>query len=284
MQEKIKQYFILMRFHKPQPLLLLLWPTLWGVWLASYAHPDFKTIIIFVLGVILTRSAGCVANDIMDRNLDKYVERTQYRPLAAKKITLHEALCIFILLMSLAFVLILFLNTLSKWLAFVGVFIMILYPLLKRLIPFPQLGLGVAFSWGIPMAFAAVQNRIPVECIWLFLAAIIWPIIYDTFYAMVDKQDDLKVGIKSTAILFRSWSLPIVGLLQLMFLCLLIKVGYIYHLNFFYYISLLMVIFLFLYQQTLMKIGSPVACFKAFINSQWVGAVIFMGILLGKPA
>lgn len=282
MTEKIKQYVILTRLNKPIGILLLLWPTLWALWLAGAGSPDLFIVGIFVAGVILMRSAGCIVNDIADRKMDGFVERTRYRPIAAKQITTKEGLILFAILLLCAFLLALMLNKLTLGLAFLGVLFAAFYPFMKRFTYLPQVGLGIAFSWGIPMAFAAQTNSISWQGWVLFFAATLWPIIYDTFYAMTDRLDDIKIGIKSTAILFGQFDKIIIGLLQIVFLLLLVLVGFSFHLKLFYYIGLLFVALLFIYQQILIRRRQPDKCFKAFLNNNWVGCVIFLAIILGQ--
>jgi 4-hydroxybenzoate polyprenyltransferase len=272
---------MLMRLDRPVGILLLLWPTLWGLWFAAAGAPSFSMVMIFVLGVILMRSAGCVINDIWDRHKDGFVKRTQSRPLAAKKISVTEAFIIFFILMLLAFILVLQLNAFTIMLAFLGALFAITYPLLKRVTHLPQLGLGIAFTWGIPMAYAATTDSVPFAAWILFAGSTLWPVIYDTQYAMADRADDLKIGIKSTAILFGRHDKWIIAILQLLFLCLFIFIGWIFQLKIYYYFALMVAGLFFLYQQFLMKDRDPKKCFQAFLNNQWVGLVIFIGILLG---
>lgn len=272
----MKNYFYLMRLHKPIGILLLLWPTLWGLWLASNGKPAFSIVSIFIVGVILMRSAGCIINDIADRHVDKYVERTKDRPITAGNISVRAALTLFVALLLSAFMLVLFLNKLTIALAFIGAFLAIVYPFMKRFTYLPQVGLGFSFAWGIPMAFSAIDNKVPVSAWILFLPALIWPVIYDTMYAMVDKKDDIKVGIKSTAILFGNNDRLIIGVLQALFVVCLILVGALFKLNLFYYLSVLVTSILFLFQQRLIFQGKN---FQAFLNNQWVGMVIFLGII-----
>ncbi len=273
-------YFLqLMRLNKPIGIFLLLWPTLWALWLASNGEPDIFIVSIFVMGVIVMRSAGCVINDIADRHIDKHVERTRTRPLTANKITLSQALLLFFVLMCTAFILVLFLNRFTILLAFIGAFLASIYPFLKRYTHLPQVGLGLAFAWGVPMAFAAVNNTISAADWIVFLAAVIWPLMYDTLYAMADRADDAKIGVKSTAILFGAWDRFIIGLLQLSFLGVLFTVGYLFALRFSYFVALFFALLLFVYQQWLIKDRHPASCFKAFLNNNWVGLIIFIGIL-----
>ena len=279
---KIKDMLYLMRLDKPVGIFLLLWPTLWGLWLASAGRPSGLNVLIFILGVILMRSAGCVINDIADRDIDRHIQRTRLRPLTAKKISLTEALMLFLSLSFLACLLLLWLNTFTKQLAVVGAILAVGYPFLKRITHLPQLGLGMAFAWGIPMAFAAEINAVPAPAWELFFAGVLWPVIYDTMYAMVDKRDDLRVGVKSTAILWGSKTNYILAVLQICFLVILIHIGYQFQLSSYYYVSLFVALLLFGYQLYLIKDQQQTQCFQAFLNNQWVGAVIFLGIWMGS--
>lgn len=277
---QFKEYLYLMRLNKPIGILLLLWPTLWALWLASDGQPDFQIVAIFVAGVILMRSAGCVINDFVDRKFDAHVERTRERPLATGKVSARAALILFVVLCLCAFLLVLQLNQLTILLAVIGAGLAVFYPFMKRFTHLPQFGLGVAFAWGVPMAFAAVANTVSTHAWLVFLAAAIWPIIYDTMYAMVDRPDDINIGVKSTAILFDQYDKDIIGGLQLLFLWLMIWVGIIFQLKWPYFLSLYIAALLFGYQLWLIKEGDRTKCFKAFINNHWVGLVIFLGILV----
>jgi 4-hydroxybenzoate polyprenyltransferase len=279
-RDALKNYCQLLRLDKPVGILLLLWPTLWALWLASNGKPSFRLVVIFTLGVIVMRSAGCIINDIADRNIDGLVERTKLRPLATGVISVRAALVLFLLLSLVGFLLVLCLNHLTIYLALVGAVLMVVYPYLKRVTHLPQIGLGLAFSWGVPMAFAAVTNRVPTEAWLLYGAAVLWPISYDTIYAMVDRKDDLAFGIKSTAVLFDDKDTVIIATFQVAFLLLMAYVGWVFELNVLYYVGLLAAEGLFAYQQFLMKDGDPKACFQAFLNNQWVGLLIFLGIIM----
>lgn len=280
--ERLKQYAYLLRLHKPIGTLLLLWPTLWALWLASGGRPAWSLLCIFVAGVIVMRAAGCIINDFADRHFDGRVQRTRYRPLAAGKITVAEALLLFVTLCFLALLLALQLNRLTLICAFIGAGVTILYPFMKRFTHLPQLGLGVAYTWGVVMAFTAVQGKLSAPAWLLFFTALLWPVIYDTFYAMVDREDDLKIGIKSTAILFGQADRAITAGLQVVFLLALSLVGWVFQLGLAYYLSLLLAGLLFLYQQSLIRNREREACFKAFLNNNWVGAIIFIGIFLAR--
>jgi 4-hydroxybenzoate polyprenyltransferase len=278
-QETLKNYFYLMRLHKPVGILLLLWPTLWALWLASNGKPNGLVLSIFIIGVVLMRSAGCIINDIADRKIDPQVRRTSLRPLATGVITVRAAAILFCVLLLAAFLLVLCFNRLTICLAFIGVALTMIYPLLKRVTHLPQVGLGFAFAWGVPMAFAAVTNSIPQGAWLLFLAALVWPISYDTIYAMVDRVDDMRIGVKSTAILFNDKTTVAVATFQVAFLMLLAYVGLAFDLSIYFYFGLLAAAGLFAYQQFLMQDGEPDNCFTAFLNNQWVGGIIFVGIV-----
>lgn len=280
MSKIINQSFILMRLNKPVGIYLLLWPTLWGLWLAAEGIPSFFVLFVFISGVVLMRSAGCVINDIADRKWDRYVTRTRDRPLTSGKMTTRAALILFFLLLGCAFFLVLQLNVLTIQLAFIAAAVAVIYPFMKRFTHLPQLGMGVAFSLGIPMAFAAESNTIPLRAWILFLAAMIWPIMYDTLYAMADREDDKKIGIKSTAILFEKWDRPIIGFLQILFLAMMLFVGSVFQLHRVYYASLALCSGFFIYQQILIYSRSPEGCLQAFLNNQWVGFMLFSGIFL----
>ncbi len=277
---KIKYYAQLMRLHKPIGIFLLLWPTLWALWLAGEGHPELKNVIIFVLGVIVMRSAGCVFNDIADRNFDKYVTRTRARPLAAGKITVRESCVLFVVLMLIALLLVSFLNPLTILYALLGAIISMIYPFLKRFTHFPQLGIGIAFAWGVPMAFAAENNQVTIIDWQVFLTAAVWPIMYDTLYAMADREDDIKIGVKSTAIFLGRWDRLMVGILQIILIGLFLRMGDLFNLSWRYFVAVIGVALLFCYQQWLIRHRNRDACFKAFLNNNFVGMIIFIGILL----
>lgn len=277
---ELKQYSLLMRLDKPIGIFLVLWPTLWALWLAGAGMPNLVVVSVYIIGCILMRSAGCVINDIADRKFDGFVARTRDRPLAAARVSVRSAFYLLLGLLLCAFLLVLLLNKLTIALAFVGVLLAVIYPFLKRITHLPQVGLGIAFSWGVPMAFASVTGSVSAQGWLVFFAALWWPIMYDTLYAMVDRADDLKIGVKSTAILFGKADRWIVGVLQVFFLLLLCLVGKVFQLNIFYYLSLAGAGVLFIYQQVLIKDGLPENCFKAFLNNHWVGCIIFLGIVL----
>ncbi|MFT4836682.1 MAG: 4-hydroxybenzoate polyprenyltransferase [Psychromonas sp.] len=280
-KEKRQAYAELMRINKPIGSLLLLWPTLWALWIAAQGVPDLSVLIVFSAGVFLMRSAGCVINDFADRNIDGFVERTKYRPLPSGRATSTEAIILFLLLAISSFLLVLTQNTLTIQLSFAGLLLAFAYPFMKRFTQLPQLALGLAFSWSIPMAFAAQANALPAVVWIIFAVNIIWTIAYDTLYAMVDREDDLKIGVKSTAILFADNDKVIIALLQLTSLILLILLGWLEDLNWSYFIALLVAAGLFSRQQLQIKNREKTACFKAFLDNNYVGFVIFSGLFLG---
>ena len=273
-------YLQLIRFDRPIGTLLLLWPTWWALWLAAEGVPPVKLLVIFSVGTLLMRSAGCAINDLADRNLDGEVARTRQRPLVTGEVSPNEALTLCAVLALIAFVLVLFTNTLTILLSFAGAALAACYPFMKRYTHLPQLVLGAAFSWGIPMAFAAATNALPPELWLIFVANLLWTVAYDTEYAMVDREDDLKVGIKSTAILFGDMDRHMVAALQALTLVALLLVGQRFELGWIYYTSLGVSAGLFVYQQKLIRDRVPSDCFKAFLNNNWVGAAVFAGVAL----
>jgi 4-hydroxybenzoate polyprenyltransferase len=277
---RIGIYVALTRLDRPIGSLLLLWPTLTALWLASGGVPSLELLVIFTLGTFLTRSAGCVVNDFADRNLDGAVTRTRERPLVTHSVSDNEAIVLSAVLAFIAFVLVLFTNTLTILLSFVGAAIACCYPFMKRLTHLPQLVLGVAFSWGILMAFAAAADTLPASAWLLFIANVLWTVAYDTQYAMVDREDDLKVGIKSTAILFGSLDRAMIAALQLLTLLTLVLVGRQFSLGNSFDLALLTVAGLFGWQHWQIRERDPRACFRAFLNNNYVGLVIFAGVVL----
>jgi len=280
--DRIKEYGLLMRVDRPIGTLLLLWPTLWALWLANEAFPPISLIVVFTLGVFLTRSAGCVINDFADRHFDGKVERTKNRPLAQGRVSEKEALLLFIGLSLLAFALVLTLNIYSIGLSVVAIAIATIYPFMKRVTYFPQVVLGAAFSMAIPMAFAASNNEVPLQAWLLYVANLLWVLAYDTLYGMVDKKDDLKVGIKSTAILFGEADLQIIGLIQGFFIFGMLLVGARFELNFWYYLGVMVATALIIWQLYHCRKRERKNCFTAFLNNNWVGLSIFCGILFAK--
>lgn len=281
LKSRLLVYLKLMRFHQPIGILLLLWPTLWGLWIAGEGRPQPKLIVIFVLGAILMRAGGCAMNDFADRHFDLHVQRTQNRPLAAGQLTGKHAVLTFLICSSLALALVLLTNALTIMLAAIGFMLASIYPFLKRYTHFPQAWLGIAFSWGIPMAYAAQAGSLSNNGWWLlFLAAIAWSISYDTFYAMADRDDDLKIGLKSTAVLFGHYDRMITARIQLTMLILLLLFGWMQDFNYWYYLGLLVVACFMGYQQYLIKDRLPELCLQAFRNNNWVGGTVFFALLL----
>jgi len=269
-----------MRLDKPIGILLLLWPALWGLWVASHGRPDSKILLIFIVGVVVMRSAGCVMNDYADRDFDPHVNRTKDRPLANNSVSAKEALVLVAVLLGCAFGLVLLLNPFTIKLSLVGFVLAIIYPFMKRFIHVPQLILGIAFAWSILMAFAATTNSLPPQAWVLYGAAMIWPIAYDTMYAMVDREDDIRIGVKSTAILFANYDRFIVSILQTLVLLLLVVLGRMLGLGNYFYLALLGAGVLAGYQQHLIKDRDPQNCFKAFMNNNWFGLLVFLGFIL----
>ena len=278
--DKFKQYLLLIRLNRPIGIFLLLWPTLWGLWIASEGFPNTKILVVFLFGVFLIRSAGCILNDIIDKDFDKFVARTQNRPLASDKLSSIEAFIVAISLIFIAFLLVLTTNTLTVQLSFVAIILAGTYPFLKRHTYLPQFFLGLTFGWSIPMAFAATTNSIPKIAWLLLIANILWAVVYDTIYAMIDREDDLKIGIKSTAILFDDADRFIIGLIQSLVLIALIVIGQQASLNTIYYFSLIIGGCLFLYQLYLIRNRDPKKCMQAFLNNNWFGLVVFIGLFI----
>ncbi len=282
-RSKLQAYSRLMRIDKPIGSLLLLWPTLWALWLAGEAVPPLQVLMVFVLGVFFMRAAGCVVNDFADRKIDGHVKRTQMRPLASGEVSEKEAKVLFVALALISFALVLTMNAITIWLSFAGLALAWIYPFMKRYTHLPQVVLGAAFGWAIPMGWAAVSGHVPLNGWLLFLANICWTVAYDTQYAMVDRDDDLKIGVKSTAILFGRFDKLIIGLLQLSTLLLLVIVGQRMNLDGAFYWSLLLAAALFVHQQKLIAERQRERCFQAFLNNNYVGLVIFIGIVLNMP-
>lgn len=275
---KAKAYWQLMRMDKPIGSLLLLWPTLWALFLAAQGLPKIPILIVFVLGVVLMRSAGCVINDFADRHFDGFVKRTHARPLPSGRLTSKEAIVLFGILVFASLVLVLTLNWLTIKLSVIALILAFSYPFMKRFTHMPQLILGMAFGWAIPMAYAAQSGELPKIAWILFAANVVWTIAYDTLYAMVDREDDVKIGIKSSAILFGRFDKLAVGLLQLLTILLLNWVGHLSQMPEIYYWAVLIAFALFIYQQWLIKDRDTANCFKAFLNNNVVGMVLFCGI------
>lgn len=277
-QRKLSAYHRLMRTDKPIGTLLLLWPTLWALWIATPGVPPLSILVVFAAGVWLMRAAGCVVNDYADRKFDGHVKRTAQRPMPSGEVTEKEAKTLFIGLVLVAFLLVLTLNTMTILLSIAALALAWIYPFSKRFTQLPQFILGAAFGWSIPMAFAAVSESLPLSC-WLMLAAnICWTVSYDTPYAMVDRDDDVKIGIKSTAILFGQYDRLIIGLLQIAVIALMAGVGVLNELGAIFWGALAVAALLFIYQQKLIAGRERAACFQAFMNNNYVGLVLFLGI------
>ncbi len=277
---KLKDYAQLMRLHRPIGILLLAWPTLWALWIAGEGNPGWHVLVVFVSGVVLMRSAGCVINDYADRGFDPHVARTRDRPVAAGRVSPREALALFAMLCLIAFALVLTLNRLTILLSFAGAFLAATYPFLKRYTHLPQFYLGAAFGWGIPMAFAAQTGGVPPLAWVLFAANVFWAVAYDTAYAMVDRVDDLKVGVKSTAILFGRYDRAMIFLFHIVTIALLAMVGTLAHLGLGYYAGLTAALGLAIYQQHLIRERERDGCFRAFLNNNWFGAAVFTGLMM----
>lgn len=279
-RERLGVYLRLTRLNRPIGTFLLLWPTLWALWLAAEGAPSWHLLIIFVLGVFVMRSAGCVINDFADRNVDGHVKRTRERPMATGEVSSREAIILFVVLCLVAFVLVLLTDPFTVKLAFVAVALAFCYPFMKRYTHLPQVVLGAAFAWAVPMAFAAQRGGLGEDVWLLYTAVVLWTVVYDTFYAMVDRDDDLHVGVKSTAVLFGDLDRAITAILQLMTLYALVMVGGRFELGRYYYLGLAVAAMFFVYQQYLIRHRERGRCFRAFLNNNWVGFSVFVGIAL----
>ena len=275
------EYARLMRLDKPIGTWLLLWPALWALWVAGEGRPDPRVLIIFVLGVLVMRAAGCVINDFADRDIDPHVRRTRDRPLAARRVSPVEALVLFAALGLIALLLVTRLNLYTIKLAVVGALLTVSYPFVKRIFPMPQLYLGISFGgWSVLMAFAAQTGALPRVCWLLYIAAVLWAATYDTIYAMIDREDDLRIGVKSSAILFADMDRFLIGVMQLMMILSLVLAGRSMHFGSWYQAGVLAAALLFLWQQWLIRKREPAGCLRAFLNNQYVGLAVFVGILL----
>jgi len=273
-------YFRLMRLNKPIGIYLLLWPTYWALFLSAGGWPDIDLLIIFTFGVIITRSAGCVINDYADREIDKHIARTRDRPITTGEISPKAALLLFFALGLAAFALVLLTNTLTIKISFIALALTVLYPFTKRWTNLPQLILGLAFAMSVPMAFSAQTGTVPTSAGWIFLATVLWTLIYDTLYAMADRDEDLKIGVKSTAILFAKYDQIFITLLQVLLMIVFIKIGNLFDLGTFYDISLIIILLFMIYHQFLIKKRQKMDYFKAFINNHFIGMTVFFGIFL----
>ena len=280
MNAKLSAYIALTRIDRPVGIYLVLWPALWALWFASEGLPELHLLVVFILGAILMRSAGCVINDYADRNFDGHVERTCNRPLATGALSAKQALTFFVILCLIAFGLVLTLNQFTIWLSIGALVLATLYPFMKRHTYWPQAFLGAAFAWAVPMAFAAVQNTLP-NALWLiFIATLVWSLIYDTAYAVTDKKDDLKVGIKSTAILFGDKLLYWMALFKVMMLSLLVMAGNAFEMGLIYYIGLAITALWFAYDLKRLALNNEQVAFKVFMQNHWIGLIILFGISL----
>ncbi|MEP7155040.1 MAG: 4-hydroxybenzoate octaprenyltransferase [Betaproteobacteria bacterium] len=280
MLERLKLYIALTRLNRPIGILLLLWPTLWALWIASEGRIDSVILAVFVLGTILMRSAGCAINDYADRDFDAHVKRTADRPLAAKKISTKEALIVAAVLAGIAFVLVvIFLNRLTLWLSFIALFLAASYPFTKRFLSMPQAYLGIAFGFGIPMAFAAQTEHVPALAWWLLLANMFWTLAYDTEYAMVDRDDDVKIGIKTTALLFGRYDVVLIMACYAVMLAILAVIGAVVGLGWPYFTGLLISAAIAAHHYTLIRARDREDCFKAFLHNNWLGFTVFCGIM-----
>ena len=270
----------LTRMDKPIGIYLLLWPTLWALWVAAKGVPSLGNLLIFVLGVVLTRAAGCVINDFADRKVDGHVKRTEQRPMASGKISSKEALVFFALLMGVSFLLVLCTNAPTIWLSFGALALAATYPFMKRYTYYPQVVLGAAFSWGIPMAFTAETGSLPAAAWLLYIANLLWTVAYDTYYAMTDREDDLKIGVKSTAILFGDADRVIILSLQGLALGCLLLAGSHFELGGWFHLGLLAAAGCFVWEFWYTRDRDPQRCFKAFLHNHWAGLAIFVGIVL----
>ncbi|HEY9053041.1 MAG TPA: 4-hydroxybenzoate octaprenyltransferase [Gammaproteobacteria bacterium] len=280
MISRLELYAYLIRLDRPIGIYLLLWPTLWALWIAAKGWPDPLVLFVFVSGVFLMRSAGCAINDFADRDIDPHVERTKNRPLAAGLVTSRETLLVFASLTALAFLLVLLMNTFTIYMSIAGVALAATYPFMKRFHYMPQVHLGAAFGWAVPMAFTAQTNELSPIAWLLFMATVLWATAYDTMYAMADREDDLKIGVKSTAILFGELDRAIIAMLQILLLMALALIGQQAELGLYYYFGLIVASGFALYQQYLIKDRHPQRCFQAFLNNNWFGMVIFIGVFI----
>jgi len=279
LQDRLKQYALLVRLNRPIGIYLLMWPMLWALWIAAEGIPDPLVLVVFLLGTVLMRSAGCAINDYADRNVDPYVARTQQRPIASGRVSPKEALWVFAVLSLSAFFLVLLLDWNTVLLSFGAVLLTAFYPFAKRYTHLPQVVLGAAFAWAIPMAFMAQTGELTQVTWLLYLATLLWSLAYDTLYAMADREEDLKIGVKSTAILFGDADRLITGMVQILMLLTLLLVGSKLELNWSYYLSLVLGGGLFVYQHHLVRDREPKRCIQAFLNNHWFGLVVFIGLV-----
>ena len=278
-RKKFLAYVRLIRFNRPIGTLLLLWPTLWALWIAAGGKPDTVIVAVFLLGVVLMRSAGCIINDYADRHVDPHVKRTATRPLATGEITPREALTLFSILSLTALGLVCLMNMLTIQLSVIAMILAVTYPYMKRYTHLPQIHLGMAFGWAVPMSFAAQTESVPMIGWLLFLNVVVWAVVYDTMYAMIDRDDDIRIGVKSTAVLFGNAELLWVGFFQIVFCLLLILIGVYAFLSFYYFTGVGLAIGFSIYHQYLIRHRNRDACLAAFLSNNWIGAVVFAGIV-----
>ncbi len=280
MKQRLYEYALLMRLHRPIGIFLLLWPTLWALWVAGEGRPDPLVLAVFVAGVVLMRSAGCVINDIADRHIDRHVSRTHDRPITAGRVSVREALVLFTVLCLMAFALVLLLNRLTIYLSFAAVALAAVYPFMKRITHLPQVVLGAAFAMAVPMAFAAQTGAVPPVAWLLYATTVVWTVAYDTMYAMADREEDLRIGVKSTAILFGDADRVIIAILQVLFLLGLYLFGRQAELGWVYNLGVIIAGVYAAYQQFLIRDRDPARCFEAFLNNNWLGAAVFAALAL----
>lgn len=278
--QQLENYAYLIRLDRPVGIWLLLWPTLWALWIAAEGVPHIGVLIVFTLGVVFMRSAGCAINDYADRKVDGKVARTKGRPIVSGKVSPKEALWVFVILTVSAFLLVLFMNPLTIYLSIGGAALAVSYPFMKRYHFLPQVHLGAAFGWSVPMAYAAQSNEIPPVAWLLFLATVLWATAYDTMYAMADREDDIKIGVKSTAVLFGEADWIIIGIIQIMLVVTLLMIGSRAELGMFYYLGIFIASLFAVYQQYLITERDPKMCIEAFLNNNWFGMSVFIGIAL----
>lgn len=279
-RRRLREYVLLTRLDKPIGILLLLWPVLWALWIAADGWPPLWTLAVFLVGTVLTRSAGCIVNDFADRDIDPHVERTRDRPLAARRVSPYEALALFVVLMLVSLALVFSLGWKVTSYAVIAAFLLLTYPLFKRFFPAPQLYLGIAFGWGVPMSFVAVQGEVPPIGWWIFGVTVLWALIYDTYYAMVDREDDLRIGVRSTAVWFGKADLAIISALQLLMIAGLWKIGNIAELGLSYFLAVIVAAAIFHRNLWWARHRERAQCFRAFLGNHHAGLAVFVGVVL----
>lgn len=279
-RRRLREYVLLTRLDKPIGILLLLWPVMWALWIAADGWPPLWTLAVFLVGTVLTRSAGCIVNDFADRDIDPHVERTRDRPLAARRVSPYEALALFVVLMLVSLALVFSLGWKVTSYAVIAAFLLLTYPLFKRFFPAPQLYLGIAFGWGVPMSFVAVQGEVPPIGWWIFGVTVLWALIYDTYYAMVDREDDLRIGVRSTAVWFGKADLAIISALQLLMIAGLWKIGNIAELGLSYFLAVVVAAAIFHRNLWWARHRERAQCFRAFLGNHHAGLAVFVGVVL----